>query len=168
MSRPRTQVELDIVQPAKGRSHCTPIGRLRRSTWNIRSEPHRTLLVQQKGSPVQGAQGAGNLAQVRFQKIQQLMLPGQAVEIEWWMLHVEHDRPVALQQEDIVCIATFEPLDGNRCWKTVPVADRPQQICGRAREVSRWAHPASVSENHPLRLAHSPASACRRSLRFGH
>ena len=161
MSRPRTQGEVDVVQLAKGRSHCTPIGRLRRDTWDVRSEPHRPLLVQQKGSPVQGAQRAGNLTQVRLQKFQQLMLPGQAVEIERRMFHVEDDRPITLQKEDIVRIATFEPLDGNWRWKTVLLADCPQQIYGRARGVSRWPHPVSVSWTRPLRLAHSPASVCR-------
>src|SRR5688500_19249597 len=110
MSRSRPHVELNVVQPAKGRSHGTPIARFRRNTWSVRSKPQRALSVQQKSSPVQGAQRAGNLAQVRSQKLQQLMLPEQAFQIERRMLHMEDHRPIASQKEDIVCIAACEPL----------------------------------------------------------
>jgi hypothetical protein len=51
---------------------------------------------------------------VRSQKLQQLMLPGQAFQIEWRMLHMEDHRPIASQKEDIVCIAAFESLHGDR------------------------------------------------------
>jgi hypothetical protein len=72
---PGSYVELDCVQPTEGRRDCTPIGRPRWHTWEVWGEPHRPLLMQQKGSAVKSAQRFRSLRQARSEKIQQLMLP---------------------------------------------------------------------------------------------
>ena len=99
------------MQPAEGRCDCTPIGRFRWHPWEVWGKPHRPLLVQQKSSAVESAQRFRNLRQVRSEKIQQLMLPGQALEIHRRMLHVQDHWAVTLQQKDIVGITTGKRLD---------------------------------------------------------
>jgi len=105
----RTYVELDTVQTTEGRRDRAPIGRSRRTPWNVGGQPDRPLVVNQEGPTIEGPQRRGNLGQVKCKKMQQLMLPRQALQIERRMLDMKHHRPFTLQEEDLVGVAAGEP-----------------------------------------------------------
>ena len=85
------------MQAAEGRRDGTPIGRSRWHTRKEWGEPYRPLLVQDESSAVEGAQRFRNLRQVRSEKIQQLMLPCQALKIHRRMLHVQYHWAITFQ-----------------------------------------------------------------------
>lgn len=73
------------------------------------------------------------------------MFPGQAAEIDRRMLDVHDDRPLAIQKEDVVRIASRQSLRRQRRFEAVRRRNGSQQICWRTCNLSRTAHCVSFS-----------------------
>jgi hypothetical protein len=121
------------------------VNRLRRVTGQIARQPDRLVVVQQKGSALKGWNRGGNRGKSIAQKLQQVVLPGQTVDVEWRMLYMQDDGLLTLQKENVVCVATGESPGMKRRLQAVRMGNRRHELCWHALPVSRTAHPASLS-----------------------